>query len=161
MHEPSHYRPIAADLHFNQPSPLTHAPLSTHAPLHFIFLSSSTPHRPNSLAPCRWPTLTHLTLATDPSPKSQVPSLPTLTHLGLSSLFLTFVLVFQFGFVFQAWVPTSFLCFRHGISASRIVFWVGFLLVVINLWVSASRFVFMICGFLLSFFFCSSSLVFL
>lgn len=35
----------------------------------FFFLSSSTPHGPNSPAPPRRPTLTHLALAVDPSTK--------------------------------------------------------------------------------------------
>ena len=120
LHEPSYHRRITDNPRFNQPSPLTHTPPSTHAPSHFIFLSSSIPHWPNSPTQCRRPTLTHLTLATDLSLKPQVPSLPMLTHLGLSSLFLEFVLVF-----------------RHGFRAR-------FLLVVVDLWVSASQFVFFI-----------------
>ena len=98
LHESSRHRPIATNPCFNQPSPPTHAPPSTHAPSHFIFLSSSTPHRPNSLAPHRLPMLTHLALAANPSPKPQVLSLPTLTLLSLSSLFLAFVLDFWRGF---------------------------------------------------------------
>ena len=86
-----------------------------------LLLSSSTPI-------CMSPA------ATDPKP--QVQSLPTLTHLGLSFLFSAFVLVFRHGFrsefragfVFRAWVSASLLCFGRGF----------------NLWVSASRFVFLI-----------------
>ena len=112
-------------------------------PLHLL-LSSSTPI-------CMSPVATN--------PKPQVQSLPTLTHLGLSFLFSTFVLVFRHGFrsefrarfVFRAWVSAS-LCVSgvvsiYGFRPLSLCFWSG-------LWICS--FFFLVFCFL----FCSSSLVF-
>ena len=108
------------------------SPLSQLSPL--TSLSQLSPY-PTLLPP------THHCQAQPPqtqSPKSQVWSLASLTHLGLFSLFSAFVLVFRRGFramfVFQVCVSSM------GFSLS-LVFraWV-----VVDLWVSTSRFVFLI-----------------
>ena len=86
----SHLSPISIKL---SPLPPIHHPLTAATKAHhrtttteghhrrfiillpfLFFLSSSTSYQPNSPTPHRRPTLTHLALAANPSPKPQVPS---------------------------------------------------------------------------------------